>query len=73
MTLKDLRERADLTQKQVADVLCVCQSAVSYWENGVVGVSKTKRKRMAQLYDCTQEELAEAIIETRRERSDRLV
>lgn len=70
MTLKDLRKRADLTQEEVADALCVCQSAVSYWERGIAGVGKTKRKRMAQMFGCTVDELIEAIAETEKERSE---
>lgn len=72
MTLRELRKRANLTQDQVARALCICQSAVYYWESGKTGVSGTKRSRLAELYGCTVLELADAIVETRKERSEKL-
>ena len=39
-TIKSLREKKNYTQKQLADILCVSDEAISKWETGV---SQTKR------------------------------
>lgn len=57
MTMKELRQRAGLTQEQVAKLIEVDQAAVSNWELGKnLPVSKY-RKKLAKLYGCSEEEL----------------
>ncbi len=53
--LRDLREDRDITQTQIAEVLCVKQSAVSRYENG----SRTYRIedliKLCQFYNVSHE------------------
>lgn len=57
MALRELRERANLRQVDVARKLSVDQAAVSKWENGVNPPLPKYRKRLAKLYGCTVDEL----------------
>lgn len=57
LTMKELRQRAGLTQEQVAKLIEVDQAAVSNWELGKnLPVSKY-RKKLAKLYSCSEDEL----------------
>ena len=33
--IKELREKKKLTQKELAEILCVSEKTISKWENGV--------------------------------------
>ena len=57
MTLKQFREAAQMTQKEVAARLRVSRSAVAHWEQGRNGPSKRTLPRVAQLYGCSVEDL----------------
>lgn len=56
MTLKERRQKAGLTQENVAKIVDVDQSAVSLWENGKKPLFKY-RVKLAKLYGCTVDEL----------------
>lgn len=56
-----LRERAGLTQMQVAEVLCVSQAAYSRLEKGEVEVSLTKLIALSELYGVALPRLIEGV------------
>lgn len=49
--LKQLRVTHQLTQKELADILGVSQSAVFYWENGKRDVSLDMLEKIAKYFD----------------------
>lgn len=51
------RLKANLTQKEVAAKLEVDPSAVSRWEAGVNPPLKKYRRKLAEIYGCTEEDL----------------
>lgn len=55
--LRDLRERANLTQKKVAEELNVGQGAVSHWESGDTQPARKYHCLLAQLYNVPTNEL----------------
>lgn len=55
--IKELREAKGLTQKYIADVMGVDQSAVVRWENGAALPNAAKLPKLAQLLGCTIDEL----------------
>lgn len=55
--IKELRLEKGLTQKYLADVLGVDQSAVTKWETGVALPTADKLPKLAQLLGCTIDEL----------------
>lgn len=57
MNLRELRERANLRQIDVAKRLNVDQAAVSNWENGKNAPLRKYHKKLAKLYGCTVDEL----------------
>lgn len=57
MTLRQMRERVNLRQEDVARLMNVDQGAVSKWENGVTRPLRKYRKELARLYGCTVDEL----------------
>lgn len=48
--LKDLREDNDLTQEQVAKILCCAQTTYSRYETGKLGVPIDVLKRLSKFY-----------------------
>ena len=58
----ELRERAGLTQRQVAVALDVREATVSGWERGKssLKLSPSRMKQLLNLYGCTLDELIEA-------------
>ena len=62
LTLKQLRERAGLTQRQLADALGVTVTTVSSWERGVKkpSLSFAQVQNVIETLNCTLEELVEA-------------
>lgn len=50
--IKDLREEANLTQKHIADYLCVDQSLISKFEKGERSISSDKLSQLAMLFCC---------------------
>lgn len=57
MTLKERRLQKGLRQEDVAKLLDVDQSAVSYWESGRYEPVRKYRSKLAELYGCTADEL----------------
>lgn len=48
--LKELRKQHHLTQKQLADILYVDQTAISYWENGKTNPDFEKQQKLAEIF-----------------------
>lgn len=57
MRFTELREKAGLTQKQVAAALGVDQSAISFWETGANNPRASMLPKIATLYGCTVDDL----------------
>lgn len=57
MTLKELRERANLTRAQVAKKLNVGPSCVSHWELCDWGPTRKYHKALARLYGVTEQKI----------------
>ena len=55
--LKVLRDRAKLTQVEVAEALKVTQSTVAMWENGENMPRASLLPTIAKLYGCTIDDL----------------
>jgi len=64
LTLVDLRKRAKRTQEDVARSCNVTQGAVSHWEAGRGAPLRKYYRYLKAAFDCTDEELSEAIRET---------
>ncbi|MBF2049774.1 MAG: helix-turn-helix domain-containing protein [Leptolyngbya sp. IPPAS B-1204] len=62
LTLKKLRERAGLTQRQIADALGVTTTTVGTWERGEKEPrpSFLQVKILIETLNCTLDELVEA-------------
>lgn len=52
MKIKRLREKANLTQKQIAEFLSIDQSLVSKFEKGERSISSDTLNRLAALFCC---------------------
>ncbi len=61
LTLRTLRHDAVMTQGEVAAKLNVTQSAVCKWETGAETPLKKYHQFLCSAYNCTREELQEAI------------
>ena len=59
MRIKSLREAANLTQVQLADKLGVLSTTVSNWETGVALPKTIILPQLAEILDCTIDELYE--------------
>ena len=57
MRIKELREAANLQQKQVAEYMGVLQSAVSNWETEVALPKARQLPRLAQVLGCSIDDL----------------
>lgn len=57
MKFKVLREKANLTQAQVAEALSIGQSTVSMWESGENLPRADKLPQLAKLLCCTVDDL----------------
>lgn len=62
LTLAKLRERAGLTQRQLADVLGVTVTTISNWERGVKepNLNFAQVKQMTEVLHCSLDDLVEA-------------
>ena len=56
-TVAERREEAGLTQKQLAHLLGITQGAVSQWESGISKPRADTLKKLADLLNCTVDEL----------------
>ncbi len=59
--MKELREAAGLTQKQVAELIHVARSTVAMWESGRSRPLFQNLLRLSKLYNCSIDALTEAI------------
>lgn len=57
MSLREKRKESGLTQSQTAEKVGVTQSTVSAWENGTVMPSAALLLKLADLFDCSTDEL----------------
>ena len=57
MRIRELREAANLTQKQVADSMGVLTSAVSNWESEVALPRARQLPLLAQVLGCSIDDL----------------
>lgn len=57
MSFESARKKAGLTQKELAEKLGVDQSAVSFWETGRSAPRGAKLFRLADILNCTIDEL----------------
>lgn len=57
MSFASARDRAGLTQYEVAKKIGVDQSAVSFWERGKTAPRAALLPKIAALYHCTIEDL----------------
>lgn len=66
MTLKDLRTSAGKTVKETADALNVTVRAVSRYEQGTRQISLEQVLILAELYDCSERDIIDAVLNSRR-------
>ena len=57
MNIKEMREKREFTQKQLAELLEVKQSNVSRWEAGTYQPNATTLKKMADVLNCRIDDL----------------
>lgn len=57
MNLKEVRNKAGLTQQDIADKLKVDRSSVAKWESGEAMPRVDKLKQLAIILDCTIDDL----------------
>lgn len=57
LRLKELRLENELTQKQVADKLCISESTVCLYEKGKRKPSIDMLKKYATMFECTMDEI----------------
>lgn len=57
MTLKQLRQSAGKSVKEVAEKLCVTQSALNKYENRKRKINIEQVLVLAKLYDCSAEDI----------------
>lgn len=60
LTLREMREAANLRQVDVAKRLNIDQAAVSRWENAETRPSRKYHRKLARLYNVTVDELLRA-------------
>ena len=58
--MREFREKAGLTQQQVAAAMGVTNGVVSHWESGRKLPNAAKLPRIAALYKCSINDLFEA-------------
>jgi transcriptional regulator with XRE-family HTH domain len=57
VVIRQLRERAGLTQADVANLIGVRRATIGVWEHGQAVPTKAHRRRLAQIYKVTLPEL----------------
>jgi transcriptional regulator with XRE-family HTH domain len=70
-TLKDLRERALLSQIELSRAVGVTHDAVYSWESGRKSPTPEHRRRLVDIFKCTPDELLAALKETQALRKER--
>lgn len=59
-TIKGLREKAGMTQRELAEKLCVTAQAISKWENGVNQPDLGTIEKICEIFSCTLDEFIHA-------------
>jgi len=64
--LVQIRKKCNLTQKQVADSICITDQTVSNWETGRSEPKLTPKQilSLCKILQCSLEELVEAVQDT---------
>ena len=57
LKLKELREKANMTQRDVAELLNVSQQGYWFWENGKRFPSGEKILELCEIFKCTPNDL----------------
>lgn len=70
-TLKDLRERAMMSQSEVAAACGVHPHTISFWETGYSRPTPVHQRSLVKILNCQPEELLAALKETRALRKER--
>lgn len=67
MDMKELREKVNLSAEEAAFRLGVAHSTIRNWESGKTepSVGVTKISQLLKLYNCSFEELEQAVIESK--------
>ena len=55
--IRKCRRAADITQRELAEALCVDRSTVTKWETGKSKPKKEECEKMARIFNCTVDEL----------------
>ena len=55
--IRKYRRAADITQRELAEALCVDRSTVAKWETGKSKPKKAECEKMAKIFDCNVDEL----------------
>lgn len=55
--IKKLREQKNLTQKELAERVCVERSTVAKWESGAAFPSASKLPKLAEVLGCSVADL----------------
>ena len=60
MRIKEMRERAAITQKELADRMGVAQPVVCKWESGTISPTAAKIPTLARVLGCEINDLFDA-------------
>ncbi len=63
-TLKELRERAMLSQSELAKLCAVTPNTIYYWESGRTQPRLMQQRKLVEALKCTPDELWAALKET---------
>ena len=61
LALKKYREKSGIKQLELADILGVAKSTISMWETGERKPDIVTLKKLAELFQCTTDDLLESI------------
>ena len=64
MRLWEMRKKAGLTQKGLAEALNVSPMSVYFWEKGITYPRRPKIKSLANIFECSQQEILNVLEET---------
>ncbi len=67
-SLQKTRKRLELTQQEIAKKLFLSQRTISSWEKGTRTPPVEQLPKLAQVLNCSIEELVYAIIETKNQK-----
>lgn len=55
-----LRKKKNLTRRQLAEMIGVSQLSIEMWENGLAVPSLAKLQKLAEVLECSVDELCDA-------------